>query len=248
MSPGAIVLVAGAGLFAGAINTIVGSGSLLTFPVLLVLGFSPVVANVSNTVGLVFGSVSGVHGYRRELVDQGDRMLRLGVTAAVGGAIGAVLLLRLPGDVFNRIIPALVLLAVVLVILQPRLARRLASDRPSGRHRWILHILIFATAVYGGYFGAAQGVILVAVLGTFIADALQRLNGLKNLIAAVVNGVAAVVFLGFAPVAWQPAAVIALSSVVGAQFGASFGRRIPPRVLRGIVVAAGIAVLVKLIA
>ncbi|HEY6471074.1 MAG TPA: sulfite exporter TauE/SafE family protein [Candidatus Dormibacteraeota bacterium] len=248
MSPGAIVLVACAGIFAGAINTIVGSGSLLTFPVLLALGFSPIVANVSNTVGLVFGSVSGVYGYRRELIDQSDRILRLGVTAALGGAIGGILLLRLPGDVFNRIVPALVLLAVVLVILQPWLARRLASDKPSGRHRWTLHILIFATAMYGGYFGAAQGVILVAVLGTFIADSLQRLNGLKNVIAAVVNGVAAVVFLGFAPVAWQPAAVLALSSVIGAQFGASFGRRIPPRVLRGIIVAAGIAVFIKLIA
>ena len=248
MSPLTVTIVAVAGFFAGAINTIVGSGSLLTFPLLVALGYAPLVANVSNTVGLLFGSVSGAHGYRRELVDQRDRIVSLGITAAFGGTIGAVLLLRLPGSVFNRVVPALVLLAVVLVVIQPRLALHMASDVPRGHHRWVLHTLIFATCVYGGYFGAAQSVILIAVLGTFFADTLQRINGLKNVIASVVAGVAAVIFVASAAVAWEPAAIIALSSIIGGQLGATLGRRIPPHILRGVIVVAGTAVFVKLVA
>ena len=239
--------VAGAGLFAGTINTIVGSGSLLTFPVLVGLGYSPFVANVSNTIGLVPGSASGAYGYRNELRGQGGRAKSLGAAALAGGLVGAVLLLVFPGS-FQAVVPWLVLVAVALVVVQPRLARRLAdADAQTGATSWWMRLAVGATGVYGGYFGAAQGVLLIGLLGLGIADRLQRLNGLKNVLALLINGVAAVLFILLAPVAWLPAALIAVSSTVGGQIGARVGRRLPAPVLRGVIVVAGIAVAVKLL-
>ena len=245
------LLILAAGLAAGTINTIVGSGSLITFPTLLALGYEPVLANVTNTVGLVPGSVSGAIGYRRELEGQRGRVRVLAVASASGGLAGAVLLLVLPGSVFRNIVPALILIACVLVAVQPRVARRmvaraarLGSTRQTGGLG--LFLAVFATGIYGGYFGAAQGVILIALLGIFLEDDLQRLNGLKNVLAAVVNGVAALFFVVAASVAWGPALLLAAGAVTGGQIGAVFGRRIPARVLRVLIVVVGTIVAVSL--
>jgi uncharacterized membrane protein YfcA len=240
--------IAAAGLAAGTINAIVGSGSLITFPTLLALGYPPVVANVSNTVGLVPGSVSGAVGYRRELVGQRERALRLGIASVAGGLTGGFLLLALPAASFERVVPFLIIVAVVLVALQPRLSRAMAEHRAAGTtHALPLAATIFVTGVYGGYFGAAQGVILIALLGIFIGDDIQRLNGLKNVLAAVVNGVAAVLFVLVAPVAWPAALLLALGSIAGGQLGAVVGRRLSPLVLRGAIIAVGTVVAVRLL-
>ncbi|HXY92586.1 MAG TPA: sulfite exporter TauE/SafE family protein [Acidimicrobiia bacterium] len=242
--------VLGVGFFAGSINTIVGSGSLVTFPTLLAIGYSPVVANVSNTVGLVFGSVSGAYGYRRELVGQQRRLLVLGTGSLAGGLAGALLLLTLPSSVFDDVVPVLILVACALVVAQPRLsamvtARRRKVVEHGGAVLWIAVLL---TGVYGGYFGAAQGVILLALLGIFIAEDLQRLNGVKNVLAAIANGVAAIVFVFAANVAWEPALLLAVSSIAGAQLGASVGRRMPAPLLRTVIVVVGLIAAIKLLA
>lgn len=264
------VLILAAGLAAGTVNTIVGSGTLITFPTLLALGYSPVVANVTNTVGLVPGSVSGAYGYRRELQGQRRRVLYLSAPSIAGGITGAVLLLVLPGTVFDDIVPVLILAAVVLILFQPKLARGLAKRReaaaalpdtaspdtasldaaavPGPDHGGPgLWILIYLTGVYGGYFGAAQGVIFIALLAIFIQDHLQRLNATKNVVAALVNGVAAIIFMVFSHVVWQAAAVLAVGSVVGGQLGATIGRRLSPTVLRAMIAVVGTAVAIKLI-
>ena len=207
------------------------------------------VANVSNTVGLVFGSAGGVVGYRRELAGQGRRMLWLAVPTAAGAILGAFLLLVLPQDVFKGVVPVLIAIAIVLVLIQPRLSRHINAGDEGG---WVAGVLLpigtFLTAIYGGYFGAAQGVILMSVFMILIDDSLQRLNALKNVFAAVVNGIAAVYFVIFASVSWEPALLIAVSSVAGSQVGALVGRRLSPTLLRAVVVAAGVAGLIKLLA
>ena len=241
--------IAGAGLVAGTINTIVGSGSLLTFPTLLAFGFSPVVANVSNTVGLVPGSLSGAVAYRSELRGQRPRLLVLGTASVTGGIVGAVLLLVLPGSVFRHVVPALILVACVLVALQSRLSARLAHNRDRHAHGGpALFGSVFLTGVYGGYFGAAQGVILVSLLGIFFADDLQRLNAAKNVLALLVNGAAALLFMVFAHVAWDAAGLVAAGSVVGGQVGGVLGRRLPAPLLRGVIIAVGVAAAIALLA
>jgi len=248
LSPLDVAAILAAGLVAGTINAIVGSGSLVTFPVLLAVGYPPLVANVTNTVGVVFGALSGVVGYRRELSGQKDRVISLAPPSVAGGLLGAVLLLALPGTVFHRVVPVLVIFAVALVIAQPRLSELLARHREHRYNAWALRAGVFLTAVYGGYFGAAQGVILVGLMGLLIEDTLQRINALKNVVAAIVNGVAAVVFVLAAHVAWPAAALLAASSVVGGQLGSAVGRRLPQNVLRFVIVVAGLAAVVKLLA
>jgi uncharacterized membrane protein YfcA len=243
------LLVTAAAFLAGAMNTIVGSGSLITFPTLLAIGYAPVVANVSNTVGITFGSMSGAVGYRRELGGQRHRTTVLGSASLVGGITGGVLLLTLPSSVFDDVVPVLILLAVVLVILQPRLSRLVAERRSrvvehGGIELWIG---IFLTGIYGGYFGAAQGVILLSLLGIFIADTLQRLNAVKNVLALIANGVAAVIFVFFADVAWLVVVLIAVGSVLGAQLGAHLGRRLPATAMRVVIVVVGLAAAIKLL-
>jgi uncharacterized protein len=248
VSPLECVLVLAAGVFAGTINTVVGSGTLVTFPVLLAVGYGPVVANVSNTLGLVPGSISGAIGYRRELAGQRRRILVLGTASLLGGITGAVLLLSLPGSAFEAIVPVLIALALVLVVLQPRLALALAARRPARPHGGPpLWGGVFGTGVYGGYFGAAQGVILLAICGIAIPEHMQRLNALKNVLAAMVNGVAAVIFLFFASVAWLPALLLAVSSAAGGQLGARIGRSLSPDLLRGVIVVVGVAAIVQLL-
>ena len=241
------VAVAAAGLVAGAINAVVGSGSLITFPTLLAVGYPAVLANVTNCVGMWPGSVSSSFGYRRELSGQRGRVLKLMPASVIGGLTGAALLLAVPGA-FADVVPGLILLAVVLVLIQPRVAARRASRGQIAEHPGpLLHSGVFLTAVYGGYFGAAQGVILLALLGLTLDDDLQRLNAVKNVVIAVVNALAAVYFMVRADVAWIAVPVLYASSVVGGQIGAHYGRRIPAGVLRALIAVVGTGVAIKLL-
>ena len=243
-----VVAIFVAGLGAGLINAIVGSGTLITFSTLVTLGVPPVVANVSNTIGLVPGSISAAIGYRRELVGQRRRILRLASASVVGGVVGAGLLLALPERAFATIVPLLICLGLVLVIFQRPLGVRIAA-----RHAqtgglpefgvWWVWPLVLLTGIYGGYFGAAQGILLMAVMGLGVPDTLQRLNGTKNVLAAIVNAVAGVFFIAVAEIDWGIVAIIAVSSVIGAQLGAKFGRRLPDLALRAVIVAVGVAAL-----
>ena len=250
-STAGLIAVAVAGVGAGMINAVVGSGTLITFPVLLSLGVPPVTANVSNTIGLVPGGFSGAYGYRRELAGQRERLLRLGLASFTGGVIGALLLLVLPAGVFKAVVPALIVLALVLVVLQPRLSRRFVGRTSSGveagtgRHPVLLWLLVLLTGVYGGYFGAAQGVLLVAMLGALLDGNLQRVNALKNVLTSLVNLVAGVLFILLAHPNWVYVLLIAVGSSIGGQLGALIGRRLPPIVLRGVIVVVGLAALVK---
>ncbi|QIS08260.1 MULTISPECIES: sulfite exporter TauE/SafE family protein [Nocardia] len=245
--------ILGAGIAAGGINTIVGSGTLITFPVLLAFGYPPVTANVSNTIGLVPGAISGVYGYRRELAGQRARLFQLGAASLLGGIVGAVLLLVLPAAAFKAIVPVLIVLALILVMVQPRLARwvkqrRDGGDGPVPEHGGpILFAAVFATGIYGGYFGAAQGVLLIGLLGVFVHDELQRLNGVKNVLALIVNAVSALIFVFVADVAWQVVALIAVGSIIGGQLGAKLGRRLSPTVLRGVIVVVGTIAVIRLL-
>lgn len=245
--------VFGAGGAAGAINVVVGSGTLITFPVLLAVGLPPVTANVSNTLGLVPGSLSGAFGYRRELAGQGRRIRRFGTAALAGGLIGAALLLVLPSDAFDAIVPALIAVALVLVVLQPRLAAALRARRARNGTTVradggaLLLTGIFFASMYGGYFGAAQGVIYLSLMGLLLSDDLQRLNAVKNVLALFVNGVAALFFVFAAQIDWLAVVLIAAGSALGGLIGARIGRRLPPAVLRGVIVAVGIAAITQLL-
>ncbi|MBK5288573.1 MAG: sulfite exporter TauE/SafE family protein [Acidimicrobiia bacterium] len=242
------ILITMAGLGAGMINTVVGSGSLITFPTLIALGYPPVLANVSNNIGLVPGALSGVYGYRRELVGQGDRLKRLIPASLAGGLLGSILLLQLPNAVFKKVVIVLILIALALVVLQPTIARRLAAKGDaSTRVTWPLLVTVALAGVYGGYFGAAQGIILIALLGIFIADDLQRLNGVKNVLAMSVNLMASAVFLLAAEINWAIVACIAVGSVVGGQLGATVGRKLNPKALRAVIVLVGLSALIRLL-
>jgi len=272
------------GLAAGTINTVVGSGTLITFPTLLAFGYPPVLANVSNNVGLVPGVASGVYGYRSELGGQRRRLIRLGSASVCGGLVGAILLLTLPQSAFKSIVPALIGLAVVMVIVQPRLARwvagrqraRTAAATPGGAGADrdgasgsgdggagavaappaaeeaiggpVLWVLVFLAGIYGGYFGAAQGVLLIGMLGIALNDSLQRVNAAKNVLAGLVNGLAAVVFILATHVDWGVAGLIAAGSIIGGQVGARIGKRLPPWGLRVLIVCVGTVALIKLLA
>jgi uncharacterized protein len=283
-----------AGLAAGTINTVVGSGTLITFPTLLAFGYPPVLANVSNNVGLVPGVASGVYGYRSELGGQRRRLIRLGSASVGGGLVGAILLLTLPQSAFKDIVPALIGLAVVMVIIQPRLAKWVAERQraravlatPDGARADmdasgtggvaegtgagadgasavavaappaaaeaiggpVLWVLVFLAGIYGGYFGAAQGVLLIGMLGIALNDSLQRINAAKNVLAGLVNGLAAVVFILATHIDWGVAGLIAAGSIIGGQVGARIGKRLPPWGLRVLIVCVGTAALVKLLA
>ncbi|MGW4807884.1 sulfite exporter TauE/SafE family protein [Kitasatospora sp. NPDC004272] len=242
-----------AGVAAGAINTIVGSGTLITFPVLLAVGLPPVTANVSNSLGLVPGSLAGAIGYRAELAGQRHRLLRFGTASLTGGLTGAVLLVTLPGSAFEAVVPVLILAALVLVVLQPRVARAMAARRAAGTSApatdggWLLLACIGLTGVYGGYFGAAQGVLLLALMGMLLPDDLQTINGIKNVLAVIVNGVAAVFFLFTATIDWTAALLIAAGATLGGVLGARIGRRLPPIALRALIVVVGLAAVTKLL-
>ena len=241
--------VVAAGMGAGAINAIVGSGTLLSFPTLLAVGFPSVTANVSNNIGLIPGSMAGVWGFRRELKGQGRRARTLAACSASGALVGAILLLTLPSSVFDAVIPVLVLLAAFLMATSPWLSRFVAGRRVDGaRDVGVLPMIItFFAGIYGGYFGAAQGIILLAMLAVFVPDDLRRSNALKNLLAGTVNAVAGVFFVIFADVSWDAVALIAAGATVGGLLGARIARWIDPNVLRIVVVIYAVAIAIRLI-
>jgi uncharacterized protein len=241
--------VVAAGMGAGAINSIVGSGTLISFPTLLAVGYPSVTANVSNNIGLIPGSMAGVWGFRRELAGQGRRARTLATCSAGGALVGAVLLLTLPSSVFDAVIPALVLLAAFLMAISPWLSRWVAGRRKDGaRDVGAMPMTItFVAGIYGGYFGAAQGIILLAMLSVFVPDDLRRSNALKNLLAGTVNAVAGVFFVIFADVSWEAVGLIAVGATVGGLLGARVGRWIDPAVLRVLVVIYAVVIAIRLI-
>jgi uncharacterized membrane protein YfcA len=243
------LLVFVAGIWAGTINTVVGSGTLVSFPVLLGVGIPPVTANVSNTVGLFPGSFVGAYGYRRELEGQRARVLVLSAASGLGALVGAILLLVLPADAFKAIVPVLIGIALLLVVFGKRVTSWLAGrGQHAASHVTIaLWLTAFGTGVYGGYFGAAQGVLLLGFLGLFLADSLQRQNALKNVLAGVTNLVAAAYFVATTHVDWLAAGLIAAGSILGGLLGARVGRRLSPTALRATIVVVGIAAIVKLL-
>jgi uncharacterized protein len=251
-----------AGLAAGTINTVVGSGTLITFPTLLAFGYPPVLANVSNNVGLVPGVASGVVGYRAELAGQRRRIIRLGSASLCGGLVGAILLLVLPAGAFKAIVPVLIGIALVMVVFQPRLSKWVARRQPAAADEAApasqdaalevggpaLWVLVFASGVYGGYFGAAQGVLLIGLMGVAFTDSMQRINAVKNVLAGLVNGIAAVVFVLATHIDWGVAGLIAAGAILGGQIGARIGRKLPPWGLRVMIICVGVAALAKLLA
>jgi uncharacterized protein len=245
----AALAIFAAALAAGAINAVVGSGSLITFPTLLAFGFAPVIANVSNNVGIIPGNISASIGYRAELSGQRGRLSRLGLASLTGAAAGAAALLALPAGVFELVVPALIIAGCVLVLVQPKLSAWVARRGQDRQDRVgpLLVAGVFLTGVYGGYFGAAQGVLLVGLLGVFLTDSLQRVNAGKNVLVTIVNGTAAVIFVIFAHIAWLAVALIAAGSATGGLIGARVGRKLPPLALRIIIVIIGVISAVKLI-
>jgi uncharacterized protein len=250
-----LLVLLGAGGLAGLINTVVGAGTLITFPTLLALGVPPVLANVSNTVGLAPGSLSGAWATRRELDGQRRRVLWLGSASLLGGIAGALLLLWLPSKAFDAIVPILIGLGCVLVVLQPFIATRLAYRRARlGTEASapvfgfvLLWLAIALVGVYGGYFGAAQGVLLIAILGIGFAESLARINAIKNVLATVANMIAGLVFVIVSEVNWPAAIAIAVGSVIGAQVGGKVSHRLPAVIYRVIIVAVGIVAVVSLL-
>jgi uncharacterized membrane protein YfcA len=253
-----MILIALAGVAAGAINAVVGSGTLVTFPTLVALGYPPVTSTMSNAVGLVAGSVSGTWGYRRELRGQGDR-LRWQIPASfVGAALGAWLLLHLPERVFTQVVPVLLVGALLLVVFGPRIqewARRRAEDagrsaeHVSPRRMAALVFATFAIGVYGGYFTAAQGILLLGAMSGLLPEDMQRMNAAKNLLALVVNVVAAVAYtlVAFDRISWAAAGLIAAGSLVGGFLGAHYGRRLSPNALRAVIIVVGLIGLYRLL-
>jgi len=258
VGPAEALAIFGAGIAAGTVNAIVGSGSLITFPTLLAFGYPAVVANVSNNIGMVPGNISGALGYRRELSGQRRTLLRLGAVSAVGSAGGAAALLSLPPASFEFIVPVLILLACALVVVQPWLSGHVAARRSrraeaagaASQRQAISPVLsagVLGSSAYGGYFGAAQGVFLIGLLGTFLDEDLQRVNAGKNVLAGIANGVAALIYIVVAHVAWLVVVLLSTGSTLGGVLGARFGRRLPPLALRIFVVLIGVISAVKLI-
>ena len=249
----AIVIFA-AGVWAGMINVLVGSGTLITFPTLLLFGYPALTANVSNNIGLVAGGLSGVHGYRAEALRHRSLLLRLAPASVLGALTGAVLLLVLPADSFRAIVPVLISIGLVMVVAGPAVQRRTARRRaepgaPTRTSGWVLPLGVYAAGIYGGYFGAAQGILLVGLLGVLLTIGLQDINGIKNVLATIVNAVAAVAFMVVAwdKIDWKVVGLIAAGSLLGGQLGARIGRRLPPPVLRAVILVIGVVALVKIV-
>ncbi len=249
MTPWHAIAIFAAGIAAGTINTVVGSGTLITFPTLLAFGYAPVTANVSNTIGLVPGSVSGAVGYRGELSGQRERVLRLGIAAVCGGALGSILLLVLPASAFKAIVPFFIGIALLLILLQKQINRAL-GDRRRGVGEGIPFAALagaFGCGIYGGYFGAAQGILMMSVLGLSMDDTLQRLNAVKVITTGLTNLIAGAIFVIAAHVAWDVAGLIACGSMIGGVLGARYGRRLSPNALRALIVIVGIIAIIRLI-
>jgi uncharacterized protein len=253
-----MILIALAGVGAGAINAVVGSGTLITFPTLVALGYPPVTSTMSNAVGLVAGSASGTWGYRRELRGQWNRLAWQLPASFVGAGLGAWLLLHLPERVFEQVVPVLLIAALVLVVVGPRIqayARQRAeesgrsAEHVSPRRMAALVFATFAIGVYGGYFTAAQGIMLIAAMGALLPEDMQRMNAAKNLLSLVVNVVAAVAYtvVAFDRISWPAAGLIAVGSLIGGFLGAHYGRRLSPNALRAVIVVVGLIGLYRLL-
>jgi uncharacterized membrane protein YfcA len=248
-----------AGFCAGAINAVVGSGTLITFPTLVAMGYPPLTSTMSNAVGLVAGGISGAWGYRRELRGQWNR-LRWQVPASLTGAgLGAWLLLHLPEKVFAEVVPLLLIAAMLLVVIGPWIQAWVRDraekagrsvDHVSARRMALLVVSTFAIGVYGGYFTAAQGILLVGVMGALLSESVQRMNAAKNLLALLVNIVAVLAYMvvAFDRISWQVAGLIAVGSVIGGWLGARYGRRLSPNALRGTIVVVGLIGVYRLLA
>ena len=241
------VLLAGAGFGAGLVNAVAGGGSLITFPALLAAGYPSITANVTNAVAVLPGYLGGSLAYRQELRGQRNRIRRLAGTCAAGSATGAALLLVSPASAFEASAPWLILIACGLLAAQPRIAAlaRRGARVPSPL---ALHGALFAATVYGGYFGAGTGILLLAILGVFVDDGLQRLNALKGLLALLIAVVSAVAFVIFGPIAWDAAAIVGATSLIGGAAGVNAARRLSARLLRGVVIAYGVTVALVLLA
>jgi uncharacterized membrane protein YfcA len=246
---GHAVAIFATGIAAGTINTVVGSGTLITFPALLAFGYAPVTANVSNTIGLVPGSLAGAVGYRRELATQRDRLFPLLAASAVGAVIGAVLLLTLPASAFKSIVPVFIGIALVMILLQPRLSDLLGERRRGAGQQAgpLATIAVLLSGIYGGYFGAAQGILVLAILGLALNEDLQRINSIKVVTTGLVNLISGVIFALVAHVAWPAAGLIAAGSIIGGTLGGRYGRRLPQGVLRAVIVVVGVTAIVRLV-
>ena len=253
-----MIVIALAGVGAGAINAVVGSGTLITFPTLVALGYPPVTATMSNAVGLVAGSVSGTWGYRRERRGQWDRLRWQTPASGVGAGVGAWLLLHLPEKVFTQVVPVLLVMALALMVVGPRIqvwARNRAEaagrsvDHVSAGRMTALVAATFAIGVYGGYFTAAQGIMLIAAMGALLPEDMQRMNAAKNLLALVVNVVAAAAYtlVAFDRISWAAAGLIAGGSLLGGFLGAHYGRRLSPTALRVVILVVGLIGLYRLL-
>ena len=255
MSAPEVILVLVAGFGAGVINALIGSGTLITFPALLAVGYPPVVANVSNSLGLVPGAASSAYGYRRELEGSRERLLRFAPLTATGAVVGAILLLALPESAFEVIVPILIAISLVLIILQPRIsawatARReaaAAGEAPAPHGGPLLGAGIFGTGIYGGYFGAGQGILLLAALAIGLPGELKELNAVRAVLVGIANLVAGIVFLFAADVAFEAVLVIAIGSTIGGYVGAHIGRGLPDPVLRAVIVVVGLAAIAQLV-
>jgi uncharacterized protein len=246
--PEAFAIVAAA-LGAGVANAIVGSGTLITFPTLIAFGYAPVLANVSNTTGLAFGNVASIAAWRRELSGQRSRSLRLGAASVAGGVTGAALLFELPQSAFRAIVPAFIGIGVALIAVQPLVARYLARrSRPRREpgHGFVAGTGLFLVGVYGGYFGAGQGLLIIAVLGLAVADTLHRLTALRNVLAGSTNVVAALAFVVATHIAWGAVLLIAVGSIAGGWAGVHVGRRLPPFAYRFVIAAIGLTAFLRL--
>jgi uncharacterized membrane protein YfcA len=247
-SPGALAFLLLAGLVAGGVNAVAGGGSLLVFPALLAVGFPPLAANVTNSVAQWPGYLGQVVGGQEELRGQRRRMLLTSAAGIAGSAVGCGLLLVLPDAVFDAIVPVLVLLASVMLALSPRIKRWIGTPEPGAPDRLAALLpAVFVAAIYGGYFGGALGVILIATLSLCAHDRLVRLNALKGVLSLVIATVTVVIFAIGAPVDWTAVALLAPTTLIGGFLGAKLARRLPEPVLRWSVVILGLAVGVYLL-
>jgi len=242
LSIGQVVLLAVAGFFAGALNAAAGGGSLISFPALILVGYPSLTANVTNNVAVAPGYLTGATGYRHELHGQRKRIVPLVIASFIGSLIGVGLILASSQRAFESFVPFLVLAACVLLAVQPAISRWL-GERSGDRERPGVGALAGQTlaGVYGGYFSAALGVAVLALLGLFLDDTLQRLNALKALLQLVIGAVSALGFALLAPVAWTAVAIIAPASMVGGEVGARLAQRVSDRVLRVGIIAYGVA-------
>jgi uncharacterized protein len=237
-----------AGLGAGLFNGVAGGGTLISFPVLLALGYPALVANVTSTVGIWPGYLGGIAGFRREISDQRDQFKALAPLTVAGATLGAVLLLTTPSSAFTRLAPWLVLFASALFAVGPFLNRRLMGHDGADRTRSVaLWVGIFLAAVYGGYFGAAMGVIILAVLSLTLPDTIARASGIRTVLSVLANGVAAIVFIIHGHLQWGAAGLLAIGCLVGGYVGAAAARRLPAPALRVVVIAIGLATGIRLL-